>query len=119
MRIFVTTQFEALHSWSDAPQSESFLRNSHRHQFKVRLQIQVTGDDREIEFFALKKKLDKTIEATINKNDAGSCEQIARRIIKGLGNIYFDLTGRKIVCEVSEDGENGAIVEVPDMEALC
>lgn len=107
MRIFVTTEFEGLHRWADAPEETAFLRQFHRHLFRVRLEIEVRHDDRELEFFKTKKGLNHAIKVVIDHNDAGSCEQIAIRLLE-----YFTarLQGRQMICEVSEDGENGAVV---------
>lgn len=107
MIIFVTENFEALHRWKDAPEETSFLRRLHRHLFKVRLEIEVFTNDRELEFFAVKKQLKRAIKVSINLKDAGSCEQIAIKLLNYLHPFY---KGRKMACEVSEDGENGAVV---------
>ena len=107
MTIFVTTQFEGLHRWKDAPEATKFLRHFHRHLFHVRLTINVKHDDRELEFFDVKARLQRAVAVTISKGNTGSCEQIAIKLLNYLRG-YFG--GRKLTCEVSEDGENGAAV---------
>lgn len=100
--IYVKTQFEALHRWKDAPAKVSFLRNYHRHVFHVRVHFQVTHNDRDIEYFLFKERLD----AYIQERFAGqlfdfSCEHIAEDIL-----VRF----RADIVDVSEDGENGSFV---------
>ena len=109
MKIFVTTEFEGLHRWANAPEQTAFLRQFHRHIFKVRLEIEVRHDDRELEFFDVKQRLNRGIKVVLNTNDAGSCEQIATKLLNYLAQY---LKGREMTCEVSEDGENGAIVSI-------
>ena len=51
--IYVTTQFEGVHRYKDAPDEVSFLRDYHRHIFKVKLAIEVMHNERDIEFIML------------------------------------------------------------------
>jgi len=101
-QIYVRTEFEALHRYAGAPDEVEFLRYPHRHIFKVRVDFPVNDLNREKEFFIQKQKIDKFITSTINPRNAGSCEQIASKILLGFPDA--------IRCEVSEDGENGAIL---------
>jgi len=106
MQIFVTTQFVAFHQWEQAPKEVKFLRNLHRHIFKVKVWYAVKHNNRDKEFFIEKRKLDKYIQDfVIDKNKiVGSCEMVAAKIA--------NLDDTSIVkVEVSEDGENGAIYE--------
>jgi len=102
--VWVSTLFEGCHRWLSAPNDVSFLRNYHRHIFDVKLGVEVTGDDREIEFFQLKRKVDKYINKQYEgKSFDFSCEMIAKQLL-----IIFNAC----FVEVSEDGENGATVSV-------
>jgi len=74
--------------------------------FHVKLYLFVKHDDREKEFFAIKKLLSRFIKDTIDVFDAGSCEMIAEKIL----HFFKDLDVTRV--EVSEDGENGAIITV-------
>ena len=106
--IYVTEQFEAYHRWKDAPDEVKFLRSMHRHIFKVKVTIEVWHEDREIEFIMFKWKLRNFLRENYEmKEDIGSCEMIAENILNWLEKEY---PGRYIQVEVSEDGENGAIV---------
>ncbi len=107
-QVWITTKFEAYHKWEDAPDHVSFLRNLHRHVFKVKVTIDVKHDNRDIEFFTFKWWLEEFIKEKFEKKEVGSCEMIAEEIFKHIvRNKYPD---RNITVEVSEDGENGAIV---------
>lgn len=106
-RIWVTTQFKGFHIWGEAPEEVEFLRNNHRHLFKVKITIEVLHDNRELEFFILQEILDTFIDVELTKDNLGSCEMIGEQI-----KLYFEkeYPNRFIEVEVSEDGENGAIV---------
>lgn len=100
--IIVTYQCDGFHRWAAAPDDVAFLRNKHRHLFKVRVGIPVTHNDRDREFFM---ERDKVMDILLNHqwNDAGSCEMIAEKILVGLPYAKW--------AEVWEDGENGARLE--------
>ncbi len=105
-RIIIKTQFEAFHYWKEAPEEVKFLRNPHRHLFQVEVQIPTT-EDRELEFFIVKKKLDTMIALYWkDKEFSYSCEILAEKIKKEVDLLY------KTCClvKIFEDGENGAIV---------
>jgi hypothetical protein len=104
-KIFITTQFEGLHCYPKAPEEVSYLRNMHRHIFKVKCTIAVQHNDREIEFILFKTKINEFLNKKYNVH-ADSCEDIALEIALYLINMY----DRWVEVEVSEDGENGAIV---------
>ena len=105
--IIVKTDFIGFHCWPDAPTEVGFLRHTHRHLFKVRLWLEVTSSDRELEFFILQKKLKAFIKHALFDPNA-SCEMMAETILE-----YFSNRWGKRACkvEVFEDGENGAVVE--------
>lgn len=105
--IWVTFDFVGYHQWLEAPDDLAVLRSKHRHKFKCKVWIQVFHDNREIEFFSLQKECRIHVSKEIDLYDVGSCEMAADKILKALRRDY---TGRFIAVEVSEDGENGAIV---------
>ena len=104
--IYINTNFEGLHKWDKAPEEVSFLRNLHRHLFKVRVEIEVKHNDRELEFFMFKDFIEDYL-SKLNKKEVGSCEMIAEGILNYIKEKYPD---RFILVDVSEDGENGAKV---------
>jgi len=113
--IFIRTQFAHVHRWPNAPKHGSlanlvigFLSEPHRHMFHVRISVSVSGLDREIEFLDFKQYVDNYIESQINAGwHTASCEQMAASIAMYLVNNNIPVAS----VEVSEDGENGAIVK--------
>jgi hypothetical protein len=84
----------------------SFLRVPHRHVFHITAKTAVHHDDRDVEFIMLKREIEQYLEGKFGRPgdlDGMSCEQLA-----GILVVLFELRS----CEVSEDGENGAVVEV-------
>ena len=105
--IFVTFDFVGFHCWPDAPEEVGYLRSRHRHLFKVRAEVSVEHSNRAIEYHTLKREL----QTDAHEVEFGSlsCELIALRILQGTverhpGRPYYRI-------EVSEDGENGSIIE--------
>ena len=135
-RVVCQWRQEYFHKWSRAPEDPSFeyLRNLHRHELHIRVELGVFGFDREIEFIALKDDLDLFLKRAISgthvlppldedpknptewgrlhgsifRNEA-SCEEIASFLGEYLRRTYDDR--RESLVEVLEDGENGAVVE--------
>lgn len=100
--VWIKTQFEGFHRWKDAPDDVAFLRDFHRHVFHVKIGVEVGGDNREVEFFQFKRKVEHYLDKYWHKTQfENSCEQIAVAI-----GTHFDA----FFVEVSEDGENGAFV---------
>lgn len=109
--IFVTTRFEGFHRWKDAPADVSFLRFMHRHLFGVTLGVWVTHNDRDVEFFQLKRKLEEHIkELWEGRKFDYSCEAIAEMLICYITDQGYSVS----FCTVDEDGENGATLHVKD-----
>lgn len=104
--IHVTVKEPGFHRWLSAPMTVRFLRDFHRHEFHIKVSIEVTDPDRELEFFTVQEAIREYIRAygvVDYVND--SCETIAQRLLKSLP---FDNI-RSV--SVYEDGENGATVE--------
>lgn len=104
--IFITFQFDGVHSWPECPIDEvSFLKNPHRHIFHGTLVKQVTHNDRDIEFIQLKREVLRFIHEHWF-DDGGtlgsmSCEEMAGRLLDRF---------KAVMVIISEDGENGAIL---------
>src|SRR5258707_353632 len=111
--IFVTSSFIAYHCWPGAPDDVAFLRSTHRHVFKVRMDFAVSHDDRELEFIMVKRELNSFLANYWNEVALGStsCEMMAKQLLGYFGN-------KALRAEVSEDGENGAIVEADEAVAV-
>lgn len=106
--VWVTLEFDGIHRWPKATEEVRWLSFPHRHLFRVKACVQVVRDDREVEFFILRDKIRKFIDSAFVKDSVGcyllddhSCESIA-----GLLSANFNL----YEVEVSEDGQNGAVV---------
>ncbi len=104
----VQFRFEGFHAWPAAPDEVSFLRSAHRHEFHVSIEVAVGHDDREIEFFILKRQMQAHPICAMKNLGSMSCEMIAKEFIVLLRNLYGD--DRFYNVEVSEDGENAAVV---------
>ena len=115
--IWVTFRKEGIHCYPAAATDPklatgdeydvSFLGTPHRHIFHFRVDIQVFQDDRDIEFIQFKRWLEKCYsDGTLELNHK-SCEMIARELNDIIVARY---PGRKTSIDVSEDGENGAVL---------
>lgn len=109
--VYCTLQVEGLHHWPGCHIDEvSYLQDKHRHVFHIKAYKKVGHDDRDVEFIQLKHKIlshfyDGYFDSHFKLFDFEnmSCEMIAKELIA-----KFNLSR----CQVSEDGENGAIVTV-------
>lgn len=110
--IQVLTSFVGVHQWLDAPEEVAFLRNLHRHVFKVAVSCEVAHDDRELEFFMVRQTIDTWMRSTypsyhnhmpdLKMLGTYSCEQIASDIQAVLHQKYK----RNFSVIVREDNEN-------------
>ena|SRR5580692_2554951 len=107
--VYCTTQFEGFHAWKNAPEEVAYLGYPHRHIFHVKVIVKVEHNDRYVEFITLKNNTNFIIKEAQNKGYFDcSCEDMAdyiARNLKATRNMYNVHS-----VEVSEDGENGAIV---------
>jgi hypothetical protein len=117
-KIWVTFQKEGIHCYpaaATAPElatgdeyDVSFLGSPHRHIFHFRVWIDVVHNDRDIEFIQFKRWLQKLYESGTLQLDYKSCEMMADDLYIQIATKYPD---RSIEIEVSEDGENGALIK--------
>ena len=104
-RVCVKTFFRGFHCWPDAPEEVFFLRSLHRHQFGVRVEVEVTGSNREVEFFILQKRVDlacQKVHAELLRHPHFSCEMMAEKIAL----LLFEEGFKVAEVEVDEDREN-------------
>lgn len=111
-QIFVTFQKEGIHKYPAAATDPmladvSFLGYPHRHIFHFKVTIDVYHNDRDIEFILFKRELENLYKDSVMMIDFKSCEMLAEDLIDYISKKY---PNRKIIVEVSEDGENGAIL---------
>ena len=117
-KIWVTFQREGIHCYpaagtdpklcSPGEWDVSFLASPHRHIFHFRVAIEVTHNDRDIEFIQFKRWLESLYVNTILQLDYKSCEMISDDLYLQIATKY---PNRDVWIEVSEDGENGCSVE--------
>lgn len=102
-RLVISFQWEGHHRWPGAPPG-SPLGFVHRHLFKARAWAVVAGPDRQIEFIELKRKVEIYAKMTeLAEWGTASCEEMAENILRRFPEL--------LAVEVTEDGENGALVE--------
>ena len=118
MKIEVFCRFRqaGFHCWPQAPNEYAYLRDMHRHEFHVFVAVRVNHNDRDVEFIALKRKAENqflllqgiALDENVSPNFGNlSCEQLALHLGWALNRKHnYDVT----VVQVSEDGENGAVV---------
>lgn len=117
-RIWVTFTKEGIHCYPAAATDPSlatgdeydvsFLGSPHRHIFHFRVAIEVTHNDRDIEFIQFKRWLENLYKGGLLELDHKSCEMISDDLYTQISMIYPD---RDVIIEVSEDGENGCQIE--------
>jgi len=103
--VTVGFKYELLHCWPDAPESESWLRHPHLHEFRMVAEIEVEHNDREIEFFALRAEMEwervRLFGTRGNETKPNlSCEMMAESMVDFLRKNY---PGRNIEVSVWED----------------
>lgn len=112
--IWFTFQKEGIHCYPRAAidpnlADVSFLASPHRHIFHFRIDIKVFHDDRDIEFIQAKRYTENLFTSGALQMDYKSCEMLAREVLAELVKKYPE---RGIKISVSEDNENGAVVEM-------
>jgi hypothetical protein len=116
-KIWVTFQKEGMHRYPAAATDPalatgdeydvSFLANPHRHMFHFRVWADVVHNDRDIEFIQFKRWLENLYRDDTLQLDYKSCEMMADDLYIQIASRY---PNRAVWIEVSEDGENGALI---------
>lgn len=116
--IFVTFQKEGIHQFPQASTDTnlasgdeydvSFLSYPHRHIFHFKVGIQVFHNDRDIEFIQFKRWLENLYKEKVLDLNHKSCEMISDDLFERISTRYPD---RYIEISVSEDNENGCVVQ--------
>jgi hypothetical protein len=109
--IWITFQKEGVHSYMNAPDDVSFLKNPHRHIFHFRVEIEVFHNEREVEFIMFKRELECLYSDGVLQLNNKSCEMIAEEIEN---YILINYPYRRYSITVSEDNENGATIKSGD-----
>jgi hypothetical protein len=113
-QIWVTWQREGIHKYPAALTDPNladveFLGYPHRHIFHFRVWIDVFHNDRDLEFIQFKRWCESLYSSdnSVLSLDHKSCEMIADDLYIQIATRY---PGRVVHIEVSEDGENGALI---------
>ena len=118
-QIWVTWQREGIHKYPAAltdpalatgdEYDVSFLGYPHRHIFHFRVWIDVFHNDRDVEFIQFKRWCQSLYQGdkSVLSLDYKSCEMIADDLYVQIAARY---PNRVVHIEVSEDGENGALI---------
>ena len=116
--IWVTFRKEGMHKYPAAltdpalatgdEYDVSFLGYPHRHIFHFKVWIGVEHSDRAIEFIQFKRWLENLYNQGTLQLDYKSCEMMAENLYEQIAAKY---PGREVWIEVSEDGENGALIK--------
>ena len=107
--IIVTWTQEGFHCWPEAPTNRSYLADQHRHQFHYRAGVEVEHNDREVEFHDMLDELRACTQAVGTQLGRVSCEDLAQIVLTAIEAAW---PGRNRWCEVFEDGEVGARLEM-------
>ena len=117
-KIWVTFQKEGMHRYPAAATDPalatgdeydvSFLANPHRHIFHFRVWADVVHNDRDIEFIQFKRWLENLYRDNTLQLDYKSCEMMADDLYIQIASRY---PNRAVWIEVSEGGENGALIK--------
>lgn len=113
-QIWITWQREGIHKYPAALTDPNladveFLGYPHRHIFHFRVWIDVFHNDRDLEFIQFKRWCESLYNSdnSVLSLDHKSCEMIADDLYIQIAQRY---PGRVVHIEVSEDGENGALI---------
>lgn len=89
----------------------SFLANLHRHTVYFYVRVNVLHNDREIEFFQLKRFCQSIFPGDTHNVGSSSMEQLAERLLQELTHRH---PNRNWEIRVLEDNENGAVIRYDD-----
>ena len=113
-QIWITWQKEGIHKYPAALTDPAladvqFLGYPHRHIFHFRVWIDVFHNDRDLEFIQFKRWCESLYSGhgAVLSLDHKSCEMMADDLYIQIASRY---PGRVVHIEVSEDGENGALI---------
>lgn len=122
--IWVTFKKEGIHKYPAAltdpalargdEYDVSFLGYPHRHIFHFKVWIEVTHENRDIEFIQFKRWLENLYAQSILELDYKSCEMMSNDLYETISEKY---PNREVWIEVSEDGENGSFTRYTPIRA--
>jgi hypothetical protein len=114
-QVIATLEVPGFHLWANAPAIVMHLKVRHRHLFRFIVAMDVEGSDREAEFHLLRVRMEGCLQDLYERGLHGfefggrSCEMLAEELIAKLAT---EDGIEASWCEVWEDREHGARVEV-------
>jgi hypothetical protein len=116
--IYVQFQREGYHCFPEAGYDPAFktndhydvshLAHKHMHYFYIKVWIEVTHSNRQIEFIQFRRWLESLYAGETLELDNKSCEMIAEELYEVIATKY---PGVEVRIDVSEDNINGALLE--------
>jgi hypothetical protein len=115
--VWATVDLPGFHCWPTAPPRRAYLRDRHRHLFRVTAEVAVSHDDRDVEFHDLADLIRawwaaESDGALARECGPKSCEALANELGAALAG-GPNLAVTRIT--VSEDGECGATI-TPELQ---
>jgi len=113
-RIKVSEMFLGMHHWWNAPDEVSFLRSDHVHDFKTTVSCSVDHNDRDLEFYIIRKDLRSILKSSFEVANGiyllkgKSCEDVARIVLDSFAKMYGK--GRDWKVTVAENPQQSATV---------
>lgn len=119
--VLAKSAISATHNWPAPSNNMMLLKNEHHHVFTVEAELEVTHEDREVEFIQVSLRVRELLEELggeprdkLYRFGSMSCEKIARTLGQRLAVSYGE---RWMSITVREDDIHGAtVVLVPDNE---
>lgn len=90
----------------------AYLANLHRHTVHFHVRVNVLHNDREIEFFALKRYCQSIFPGDTHYVGTSSMEQLGEKLLTEVLEFH---PNREWEIRVLEDGENGAVIHYDDV----
>lgn len=113
--VYCTLQKEAYHCFPEAgtdPQYKtgdeydvSHLSNRHMHYFNFKVWVEVTHENRQIEFIQLRRWIEKLYNSGTLELSNQSCEMLSDALYEKLAEKY---PNKEIRIDISEEGINGS-----------
>lgn len=109
--VWASVRVHGVHYWPDASAARSVLAFPHAHEFEVRGHVQVTGLDREIEFYDLADIMLQGLAIIASGEEMGGMMDFGARSCEQIGLELLDRLPLLSAVDVSEGNFAGAHLE--------
>lgn len=116
--VYTTFQKEAYHCFPEAATNPEFatkdqydvshLSSRHMHYFNFKIWVEVTHNNRQIEFIQLRRWIENLYSNKVLELDNQSCEMMSDALYAIISEKY---PGMEIRIDISEEGINGSYIE--------